>query len=57
MTEDSADNSQGTQEASKRRRDLLLLFLTAVAFLNLYYWIVNLQIAALPQVTVFVLVN
>ena len=50
------DEAQRLQKAKVRaaRRHVLLLALASAAFLHYYYWDVSLQIAALPEMKVFV---
>jgi hypothetical protein len=52
----AADEARRLREAKVRaaRRHSYVLALAAAAFLNYYYWDVSLQIAALPEVKVFV---
>ena len=52
----AADEAGRLREAKVRaaRRHTFVLALAAASFLNYYYWDVNLQIAALPEVKVFV---
>ena len=57
LFKDFADDEAKRLRAMKvraARRHVLLLALAAAAFLHYYYWDVNLTIAALPEMKVFV---
>ena len=59
LREFAVDEANRVRHAKVRaaRQHVLLLALAALSFLHYYYWDVNLQIAALPEMKVFVPVH